>query len=198
MKTMKTSLVSLLVFATCGAAAAFGQSHSLEKKWESEATLKVPESVLFDAERQVLYVTNIDGAPWGRDDKGSVGKLGLDGKVIEVDWVTGLQAPKGMALHEKHLYVGDLGEVVVIDIEKGEIAARIAVEGAKGLNDVSIDKQGVVFVTDSEGKKLYRIENGEPTVMLENLKGPNGVLAHNGAVYIVDGEALYRVMEDRS
>lgn len=195
---MNTSLVSLFLLAAGGAVAMSGQTHSLEKKWETEATLKVPESVRFDGERQVLYVTNIDGSPWGRDDKGSIGKVGLDGNVLAVDWVTGLQAPKGMALRDKHLYVADLGEVVVIDVEKGEIAARIAVEGAKGLNDVSIDKQGVMFVTDSQDKKLYRIENGEPTLVLENLKAPNGVLAHDGALYIVDGEALYRVMDDRS
>jgi hypothetical protein len=38
------------------------QSHSLVKKWETEATLKTPESVLFDAGGKVLYVANIDAA----------------------------------------------------------------------------------------------------------------------------------------
>lgn len=192
---MKTPL--LVLFAAVGGASLFGQSHSLERKWESEATLKVPESVLFDGERKVLYVTNIDGEPWGKDGKGSVGKVGLDGKVLVVDWVSGLHAPKGMALHGRHLYVGDLQEVVVIDVDKGEISARIQVPGAKGLNDVSIDAQGVIFVTDSEDKKLYRIENGEPTMLVEKLKGPNGVLANDGVLYLVDGQGLYRVGADR-
>ena len=93
---MKTYLVP--VFAVMIAATSLAQTHTLEKKWESEASLKVPESVLFDGERKVLYVSNIDGEPWGADGKGSVGKLGRDGKVIAVDWVSGLQAPKGMAL----------------------------------------------------------------------------------------------------
>lgn len=196
MKITQTCLIVLA--AACAATSLFAQKPALEKTWESAATLKVPESVLFDAERKVLYVTNIDGEPWGRDDKGSVGKVGLDGKVIAVDWVSGLQAPKGMALWEKHLYVGDLTEVVVIDVEKGEIAARIEVPGAKGLNDVAIDRQGVVYVTDSQDKKLYRIENGEPVVMLENLKGPNGVLAHDKALFIVDGQGLYQVNGDKT
>ena len=117
--------IILALFAAVLAAPLFGQSHSLEKKWETEATLKVPESVLFDGERKILYVTNIDGEPWGRDGKGSIGKVGLDGKVLVVDWVSGLHAPKGMALHGRHLYVGDMDEVVVIDVEKGEVSARI-------------------------------------------------------------------------
>jgi hypothetical protein len=31
--------------------------------WESEAVLKVLESLHFDAERKLLYVSNIDGKP---------------------------------------------------------------------------------------------------------------------------------------
>jgi hypothetical protein len=190
---MKTYLVSMLALVV--ATSSFGEAHKLEKKWESEASLKVPESVLFDAERKLLYVTNIDGEPWGADGKGSVGKVGLDGKVLAIDWVSGLQAPKGMALRGKLLYVGDLQEVVVIDVEKGEIASRIAVAGAKGLNDVTIDSKGVLYVSDSQDKKIYRIENGQAKVILEKLKGPNGVLFHDGALHVADGQGLYR-MED--
>ncbi len=116
------------------------------KKWETEATLEVPESVLYDAGRGVLHVTCIDGEPWGDDDKGSIGKIGLDGKIIAVDWVTGLSAPKGMALHGKLLYVGDLDRVVVVDVKKGVIADKIAIAGARGLNDLAVDAQGVVCV----------------------------------------------------
>ena len=191
---MKTYLVP--VFAVMIAATSLAQTHTLEKKWESEASLKVPESVLFDGERKVLYVSNIDGEPWGADGKGSVGKLGLDGKVIAVDWVSGLQAPKGMALRGKLLYVGDLQEVVVIDVEKDAIASRIQVPGAKGLNDVTVDPQGVLFVSDSQDKKIYRIENGKATVILKDLKGPNGVLFHDGSLYVADGQGLYRRNKD--
>ena len=191
MKTYLASVIALVVAST-----SFGQAHQLEKKWESAATLKVPESVLFDGARSVLYVTNIDGEPWGKDGKGSVGKVGLDGKVIAVDWVSGLEAPKGMALQGNLLYVADLEQVVVIDVEKGEVASRIAVPGAKGLNDVTIDPKGVLYVSDSQDKKLYRIENKHATVLIEKLKGPNGVLFHDGALYLADGGGLYRVGKD--
>jgi sugar lactone lactonase YvrE len=193
---MKTYLIP--VMALVFAATSFGQAHQLEKKWESAATLKVPESVLFDGERKILYVTNIDGEPWGKDGKGSVGKVGVDGKVVAVDWVSGLQAPKGMALQGKLLYVADLQEVVVIDVEKGQIASRIEVPGAKGLNDVTIDPKGVLYVSDSQDKKLYRIENKQATVLVEKLKGPNGVLFHDGTLYLADGQGLHRVGKDNA
>ena len=41
--------------------------HTLTKLWETDSALKVPESVLFDGENKVLYVSNIDGTePWGK------------------------------------------------------------------------------------------------------------------------------------
>ena len=61
--------------------------HSLEQKWETDSTLKTPESVLFDGANSVLYVANIDGDGGAKDGKGSIGKVGLDGKIIAVDWV---------------------------------------------------------------------------------------------------------------
>lgn len=186
----------LLVLTTLGVVSLSAQTHSVTKKWESEASLKVPESVLFDAERKVLYVTNIDGEPWGRDGRGSVGKLGLDGKVIAVEWVTGLNAPKGMALRGERLYLADLDEVVVIDVEKGRISERIRIEGAKGLNDVTIDAQGVVFVSDSHDKKVYAVKAAQPKLILQDLRGPNGVLSHEGTLYVADGQGLYRVGAD--
>ena len=80
---------------------------------------KVPESVYFDKAGKVLYVSNIDGEPWGKDGAGSIGKLGLDGKVIVAEWVKGLNAPKSMALSKGTLWVADLTEVVGIDVAKG-------------------------------------------------------------------------------
>jgi hypothetical protein len=95
---MKKSLITglFLLAVVCIKA----QDHQLVKKWETDTLLKVPESVLYDADNKILYVTNIDGQPWEKDNKGSVGKVGLDGKIITVDWVSGLQAPKGMALYK--------------------------------------------------------------------------------------------------
>jgi hypothetical protein len=176
-----------------------GQNHQLVKLWQTDSVFKVPESVLYDEKNQVLYVTNIDGTdPWGKDDKGSVGKLGLDGKVIQVEWVKGLQAPKGMAIHNGILYVADLQELVSIDINKGAIVNRLTVEGASGLNDVSIDSKGVIYVTDSKGKKLFRVENGKAALFIDPLKGPNGVLSNNNNLLIVDNGGLYKIGADKS
>ena len=173
--------------------------HKLTKLWETDSVLKVPESVLYDAENKVLYVSNIDGTdPWGMDGKGSIGKVGLDGKIISVDWISGLNSPKGIGMYKGKLYVADVSNIVVIDIKKGSIETIIKVDGAEGLNDVSVGSDGVVWVSDSKNKKIFKVEGDKSNVYLENLKGPNGVLMHGNDFYILDNGGAYRVGNDKT
>ena len=172
--------------------------HQLVKLWETDSVLKVPESVLYDAHNKVLYVANIDGTqPWGKDGKGSIGKVGLDGKVIAVDWVSGLNAPKGMGLYNGKLYVADLSEIVVIDIAKGVIAEMIPLN-ATGLNDITISPDGKLYVSDSRMKKVHMVPLNAPAsneAILDStqLKGPNGVLFHNGTLYVLDAGSMFKM-----
>lgn len=177
---------------------AMAQQHKLVQLWQTDTLLKVPESVLPDFKNKVLYVTNIDGQPWDKDGKGSVGKVSMDGKIIKVDWVPGLNMPKGMGLYNNHLYVADFDELVVIDVAKEKIVKKIKVEGAQGLNDVTISNDGVVYVTDSKGMKVYRVQNDAATLYLADLKGPNGILWSNNALYLMDKGGLYKVNDDKS
>jgi sugar lactone lactonase YvrE len=199
MLPMKTTTLLAGIVLSALSLPLHAQSPQLVKKWETEAALKTPESVRFDPTAKVLYVSNIDGRePWTKDGKGSIAKVGLDGKVIAAEWVTGLEAPKGMGLHQGMLYVADIDRVVVIDTAKGAIAKTIPVEGAQRLNDVSIGRDGVVYVTDMQGLKIYALRNGKPEVFFaEGLKRPNGVLAHGGDLYILDSGALLKVGADK-
>ena len=196
---MKKTL--LILGALALAAAAQADTHKLTKVWESEAALKTPESVRFDAKRKVLYVSNIDGEPWAADGKGSIAKLGLDGKVIAAEWVTGLDCPKGLALSDdgKWLYAADAGGIVVIDVDAGKIKSKIAIPDTLQLNDLVNDK-GTLYVSDSKGKKVFQVKDGKPGVYLDEkvLKGPNGLFVHKGTLYVLDNDSLNRVEKDRS
>jgi hypothetical protein len=175
------------------------QKHQLVKLWETDSVFKVPESVLFDSKNNVLYIANIDGTdPWAKDGKGSIGKMGADGKVIAAEWVKGINAPKGMGLHNGKLYVADLTDIVVIDVASGKIEKSIAVTNAQGLNDVSVASDGVIYVSDSKGKKVYKVANGATELYVDNLKGPNGVLMRGKDFYVLDAGGAYKVNPDKS
>lgn len=161
----------------------------LEQVWETPADLKEPESVLYDEENQVLYVSNINDPSGGTDNNGSIGKISLDGELQEVEWVYGgMDAPKGLGLYRGLLYVADPEKVVVINTETGKIQHSIEIVGAGMLNDITISNQGEVFVTDSKNPRIYRIRNNQAEVWLEDerLKQPNGILSHQGKMYLVD------------
>ena len=196
------ALAGALALAVTVQAQTPATAHKLTKVWESEAVLKVPESVRLDAKRKVLYVSNIDGEPWAADGKGSIAKIGLDGKVIAAEWVTGLDCPKGMALSEdgKLLYVADIGGVVSIDIKSGKVKSKTAIPDGQQLNDLVSDGNGTLYVSDSKGKKVYAVKDGKVSVHLDDkvLKGPNGLLVHDGALYVLDNNSLNRVEPDKS
>lgn len=195
MKKLASSLLFTAILFTATA------QHQLVKLWSTDTVLKVPESVLFDGKNKVLYVANIDGKdPWSKDGKGSIGKVGLDGKIIAVDWVSGLHAPKGMGLHKNKLYVADLTELVVIDVNTGTVIERIVIEGAGGLNDVSADENGTVYVTDSRARRVYEVKDKKASILLDSskLKGPNGILKHKGSLYVLDAGSMYRMEKDGS
>ena len=191
---MKKAACIILLLTVIAGNITKAQNHSLVKKWETDTLLKTPESVLFDAKAQLLYVSNIDGTPDGKDGKGSIGKVGLDGKIIVTDWVKGLNAPKGMGIYKNKLYVADLTEVVVIDIDKAAIIQHIPVEGSVFLNDITIDKNGTVYVSDTRAFKVFRIEKGFVVTLLQNLQGPNGLLAVGSDLLILDKGSLINLI----
>jgi hypothetical protein len=163
--------------------------HTLKQLWETDSVLNIPESVL--PEKDMMYVSLIDGEPWGADGKGEVAKLTKDGKTIDANWITGLNAPKGLAINGDLLYVADLDELVVVSISKNKIDRKIKISGAAGLNDVTVDKNGVVYVTDTKQSCAFRVEKGVASLYLENLKGANGIKAIDDKVYILTGDGMY-------
>ena len=146
-----------------------------------------------------MYVSNLDGSdPWKADGKGSIAKVGLDGKIIAAEWVSGMNAPKGMGLYNGKLYAADLGNIAVINIASGKIEKNIPIQGATGLNDISIDPNGVIYVTEYLAKKLYKVANEKAELIAENLTQPNGVLFHNNELFLLDGTGMFKVNADKS
>jgi hypothetical protein len=186
---MKHRLIALALAASLPAMA-LAQAPSLQKLWETDTIVAVPESVLPDPTAGILYVSLIDGGPWDVDGKGGVGKLSPDGNHYNGQWITGLNAPKGMGRYGNRLYVADISEVVVIDVSKGSIEKKIPVADATGLNDITVDKNGVVYVSDSKAGKVYRIAGDVPTLYMDNLPGANGLKASGTQLYILARKAV--------
>ncbi|QRR01963.1 ATP/GTP-binding protein [Dyadobacter sandarakinus] len=186
---------AILLAAVCSASFPFAAEaqHTLTKIWSTDTTLPVPESVLYSQADKALYVAQIDGKAAEKDGKGAIGKVGLDGKIISKDWVSGLHAPKGMGQTAGKLYVADVTDIVEIDIQSGKILNKYPVEDSKFLNDLTIDAKGNIYVSDSQTKKVHLLKNGKVTTYYENLTGPNGLLALGTDLLILDSGSLKKL-----
>ena len=155
----------------------------LVEVWKTDTLFRVPECVIYDKDNDVVYVSNMNDNPREKDGNGFISRLSTSGEILDLEWVADMSSPKGLGIYEGKLYVSDVDEVIVIDIAEGKIVERIVIEGAKMINDISIDSQGNLYVSDSDNNNIFLISNGVVSNWLsEGLNSPNGVL--------VDGESL--------
>lgn len=181
---------------TCIAIMGFAWSHAqpkLQKQWETD-TLQVPESVLLHQKTQTLYVSLIgSGNTSALDGNGSIAIVDLKGNIIQSRWAIGLDSPKGLGLYGDKLYVADMKTLVTLSMKDGQIIDRLEFPSAGMLNDVTVDQRGNVFVSDSKGGVIYQVTNGKPSVFLNNLRNPNGILADGTDFYFLDSGSLFQV-----
>ncbi len=175
---------------TTAAASAASPTPTLQKAWETDTVLTTVESTLFDPAAGVIYTSNIEGHHSKKDKKGSITKMKPDGSITQLKWVTGLNAPKGMALLNGKLFVTDIDELVEINVSGGKIAKRYPVPGAKFLNDAATDGLNVYF-SDSETGKVHRLAEGKVSTFAEGFAGINGLgFDDKDQLFILDGKGL--------
>jgi len=167
------------------------------------AEMKTPESALYDGERDVYVITNIDGGPAQKDDNGTIVTVSADGKAVTI-WIDGtspdvkLDAPKGSAIVGGELWVTDIDVVRRFDRATGKQAADIPIAGTTFLNDMVADGKGGAYVSDSgldakleptETDAVYHIDKeGKITTVIKDrmLGRPNGlVIDEAGTLWVV-------------
>ncbi len=154
------------------------KSAELKVLWSLKNVFEMPESAAFDFERQAIYISNVND--YARDGNGYISRISVDGSDVELNWVTGLNSPTGLAVFERTLFLADFDALVVIDIERGEVRARFPAPDATktpSLNDVAIAPDGTVYVSGSRSRTIYRWQGEaleawiQDDFLLENANG---------------------------
>ncbi len=145
-----------------------------------------PESALYDSERKRIYISSMGGEPLDKDRNGFISVLKESGEVVNMAWLSGLQAPKGMALMGDRLYIADLDEVLEVQVEDVLIANVWPVPDVGFLNDVAAGPDGRIYLSDMSKDRIYVIEDGLLSVWLESpeLEGPNGLYATDSGLLV--------------
>lgn len=188
---MKSKIVfSILIFVSMNI---LGQS--FDKIWETEKILKTPESVYFDAERNQIYVSNINGKPTDKDGNGFISLLEKDGSVKSLQWVKGMNAPKGMAVVGNMLYVTDIDRFHIINIDEAKIVKTINVDSAVFLNDIAIENDTNVYISDMARNHVLKYDGKTVEIWLvdEKVNKPNGLAFFKGNLLLGTDDKLLRV-----
>lgn len=202
---MRGTVVIGLAVATVLAAGTPGlcpDASAQELKVASEQTatgFKFPESIAYDPQGKVLYVSQFISAlkPTEKDGQGMISKVSLDGKILEQRFLPAgsdvLNKPKGIWVAGDRLWVTDIDAVWVFDL-KSRRGRKAELPGIQFANDPAV-KGGALFVSDNRGDQLYRVEpadfldKGDPKVTLVfsgKSVNPNGLYpAKDGSLLMV-------------
>jgi len=156
------------------------QGDGVKELWEMTRTLDVPESVVHDREREVLYVSNFLS--------GGISRVSTDGRLLEQTWVSGLARPTGMALQDGSLFVVDRTGLLEIDIQTATVVNRYPVPGGQFINDVAFDDRGRAHVSDSATGTIHRLADGAftPWHTGGEITAPNGLCTDGGRLIVGD------------
>jgi len=202
MKNIDLTLIILLLMAfACGQnkpkeSRAESESISIiptmTKVWETDTVLRTAESVIFDDDRGVLYVSCINGVPpTSLDYDGFIAKVALDGTILDLDWITdSLSAPKGMGIVANSLFVTNITEIREYDINTLKRINTYPVDDAKFLNDITtggLSGEREIYISDSYTNRIHLLRNGQVSLILEDstFGNPNGLLCEGAALKMV-------------
>jgi sugar lactone lactonase YvrE len=196
---MKSSIlpIALLLLAACAkkdaapaadstAAVAPPAVPALVKTTEGFST---PESVLWDAELQVWYVSNINGDAPAKDGNGFISRLTSDGAIDSLHFIESgkngvtLNGPKGLALVGDTLWVADIDAVRAFHRRTGAPIATVEFgKQARFLNDIAVGPNGVLYITDT---------GVEFTAKGANHPGPDRVFTVTGRLVSIGVEGKF-------
>jgi sugar lactone lactonase YvrE len=180
------TVLALSIAALAALLGAPAQAVSLQPLWTLTG-LEDPESAAISADGQTFYVANVAGEGDAADGRGFISRVSRDGKMLQKEWVTGMDAPRGGIVAGNRLFVSDITKLVEIDIAVGTIVARYPAPGAKFLNDVAVLPDGTVVVSDSGTARIYALKNGVMTVWAEGplLAAVNGLSPEKDRLVII-------------
>ncbi|MBN2423972.1 MAG: hypothetical protein JXR46_00055 [Calditrichaceae bacterium] len=174
---MKLFIILMVTLSIC--ACQPDSQAKLVEEWSTQKVLKTPESVLYIPERDELFIANINGNPSDADGNGFLSVLSLTGDIKQLEWVSGLNAPKGMGYFGNTLYVTDINVLVEISLDSAKIMNRYEAKEAQFLNDIAIDDSGNVYISDysKDNSAIYRFckDSMEKWLFGPEVSAPNGL-----------------------
>lgn len=178
---------------------------------ELQARDILPEGTAWDPKRNEVLISSgrrrtvlaVDPAGACREvvppaDGGLLAVLGMSvDPASDSLWVVSSAAP----FMERRSPGGDSGATLArIDLARGKVAASFSLAGAVMLNDLTLDPDGSVYLTESLGGAVYRLAPGQSGLQVilpgGTFESPNGIVRlATGELLIADFHGLHLVAD---
>ncbi len=183
-------MLLLLIFTSCSSDTEQQEEDATTSLQEVDDRITVidqglagPEAVRYDPDQDVYFVSNFNGSSSEADSNGYIAKARPDGSIDSLKFMTGteeapLHSPRGMYITGDTLYVADLKGVHGFNKQTGEqVAFNDFTDFEPGfLNDVAVDTNGVIYVTDTGQARVYQIKGSNISIVADSLTDPpNGI-----------------------
>lgn len=177
---------------------AHSSAHAEATRLRVAVNFRGPESVRYDPDQDVYFISNINGGMSARDGNGYIMRVSAGNTAEAAIFVQSgrggvtLDAPKGLALHGDTLWVTDIDQVRGFDRRTGAPLATVDLrpEHAGFLNDIAVGPDGTLYLTDTGirveprgripigGERIFRIAGSATVTVLaagDSLHWPNGL-----------------------
>ncbi len=205
MKTLilKTALIVFISILIFSCEKEDNNVQELPNSISLKETSLYPEGIVYSSSKQKTFI--------GSYYKGKIITVDLLGNMTDFVIDNSLVAVVGMAIDETNnrllvcnsdagislksdnATIGQLAEVIVYDLISGAKLKTIDLsglyQGGHFLNDLVLDNNGNVYITDSFSPVIYKIDtNNNPSVLVTNtiFEVPQGTFGLNGIVYHPD------------
>jgi sugar lactone lactonase YvrE len=174
-----------------------------------------PESVVAAGGRRFVSNMGAEIKPTDKDGDGFISEIDDTGRVVELHAFpkgddAKLNAPKGLAIVAGRLYVADIDRIVGFDLKTHArvFEAALTGEGPALLNDIAVETDRHLIITDTLHNAVYRLDLGSRTfsTIATDVAGANGVAldAERRLAYVVgvgadfSGGNVFRISLDGS
>ena len=143
-----------------------------------------PESTIVN--KSDLYVSNVgkELKPTLKDGDGFISKLDVNGKIKELHFIDGLDAPKGMGIIGNTLFVADINTLRGFDLQTKKEVFNVVFEGVNFLNDITVKDSNTLFIGASDTSAIYEVNiSNKSYKKLMDFIVPNGLFYEDGILY---------------
>lgn len=177
--------------------------------------LSSPQSFIAHPSGEGYFIANANGEPGVSDNNGFISKLDQDGNLLDRHFIQGgrgdviLHSPHGMGIAGDTLYVADINVIRGFHTQSGTPTVTVPLHPfhVEALTDLIADGSGQLYVLDTVGNAVYRIDpqhDFEVSLYLqhEDMGSPRGLAVHprSGRLWIasLDNGNVMEIAEDRT